>query len=260
MVAVPEQLPTPTKRTPTLLAAIHDVSPRFEAEVDQLVGCFENHLQSHRFAMLVVPDYWGEAPLSAHRAYQARLRQWADNGVEIFVHGWFHRDGAEHGGAARLKAELMTAGEGEFLGLSHSEALRRMADGRKLIEDILGRAVTGFIAPAWLYGPGAKAALGDAGFTLAEDHWRVWNPQTSATLAKGPVITWASRSRARRISSYAVAGLARAALHSLPVMRIGVHPGDTHVPRIMDSINATLGSFARKRRAGRYTDLLEKAA
>jgi hypothetical protein len=39
-----------------------------------------------------------------------------------------------------------------------------MADGRKLIEDIIGREAAGFIAPAWLYGPG---------------RWRRWRRQAS---------------------------------------------------------------------------------
>jgi hypothetical protein len=241
-----------------LLAAIHDVSPRFENEVDQLVDCFADHLQSYRFAMLVVPDYWGEAPLADHPNYQRKLRAWAELGVEIFVHGWYHRDHEMHDGAARFKAGLMTAGEGEFLGLSHTESVRRMRDGRMLIEDITGHPVAGFIAPAWLYSLGAHEALGKCGFSLAEDHWRVWNPQNGMTLTRGPVVTWASRSRTRRISSYAVAGLARVGMHQQAVVRIAAHPGDTHVPRIMDSIDATLGSFARRRSAGRYADLLEE--
>ena len=246
--------------SPLLLAAIHDVSPRFESEVDQLVDCFTNHLNSHRFAMLVVPDYWGDAPLAENPAYQSKLRRWADLGVEIFVHGWFHRDASTHDGAARLKAGLMTAGEGEFLGLSHTESLRRMRDGRALIEHITGHPIAGFVAPAWLYSLGAREALSKGGFALAEDHWRVWNPQSNQTLTKGPVITWASRSRTRRISSYAVAGLARATLHGQDVVRVAAHPGDTRVPRIMASIRATLDSFTRRRPAGRYADLLTWAA
>ena len=141
------------------LASIHDVGPRFEREVDQLATQLSGLLGGPRFAMLVVPDHWGEAPLAANPAYQAKLRRWAEQGVEMFVHGWFHKDLAQHSGMAAFKAKHMTASEGEFLGLTRAEAARRMADGRKLIEDIIGREPTGFIAPAWLYGEGARAAL-----------------------------------------------------------------------------------------------------
>jgi uncharacterized protein len=242
--------------TKLLLASIHDVGPRFEREVDQLADQLSRILGGPKFAMLVVPDHWGEAPLSANRAFQRRLRDWADQGVEMFVHGWFHKDLATHSGAASFKAKHMTAGEGEFLGLTREEASRRMADGRKLVEDAIGRSAAGFIAPAWLYGPGALAALTDNGFALAEDHMKVWQPATGKVLAKGPVITWASRTRPRELSSRFFAGLARNFLHPQKVMRIAVHPGDTTVPALIGSIEATYTAFAERRPAGRYADLL----
>lgn len=239
-----------------LLASIHDVGPRFDREVDQLAGQLAGILGGPKFAMLVVPDHWGEAPLAENRAFQRRLRDWADQGVEMFVHGWFHKDLSQHSGAAAFKAKHMTAGEGEFLGLSREEASRRMADGRKLVEDAIGRSAAGFIAPAWLYGEGALEALKDNGFVLAEDHMKVWQPATGKVLAKGPVITWASRSVPRQLSSRLVASLARNFLHPQKVMRIAVHPGDTRVPALIDSIGQTFSAFAARRPAGRYADLL----
>ncbi|HEU4959287.1 MAG TPA: polysaccharide deacetylase family protein [Sphingomonas sp.] len=238
-----------------LLVSVHDVGPKFEAEVDALAGRLTGLLGRARFAMLVVPDHWGEAPLAADKRYQAKLRRWAEAGVEMFVHGWFHRDDSRHSGAlARVKARHMTAGEGEFLGLERAEALRRMRDGRRLIEDATGRAVAGFVAPAWLYGDGARAALGEAGFALAEDHLRVWRPGDGAVLAKGPVITWASRSGPRIASSLLVAGVARQ-VWPWATVRIAVHPGDTRVPRLLDSIDRTIGAFAATHRVGRYGEL-----
>ncbi|MEQ1498738.1 MAG: polysaccharide deacetylase family protein [Novosphingobium sp.] len=239
-----------------LLASIHDVGPRFEREVDQLAELLCGILGGPRFAMLVVPDHWGEAPLAGNPAFQQRLRDWADLGVEMFVHGWFHKDRAEHSRATALVAKHMTDGEGEFLGLSRDVAAQRMADGRKLIEDVIGREVAGFIAPAWLYGEGAHAALAQSGFALAEDHMKVWRPASGQVLAKGPVITWASRSVPRQISSRMVAAIARHALHPQRVMRIAVHPGDTAVPALLDSITATFSAFSARRAVGRYADLL----
>ena len=240
-----------------LLASIHDVGPRFEREVDQLADLLSGILGGPKFAMLVVPDHWGEAPLAGNTVFQARLRGWADQGIEMFVHGWFHKDLAEHSGAAAFKAKHMTAGEGEFLGLSREVAAQRMADGRKLIEDAIGREVAGFIAPAWLYGEGAREALETSGFALAEDHMRVWRPADGKVLAKGPVITWASRSVPRQLSSRFFSGLARHALHGQKVMRVAVHPGDTTVPALLSSIAATYSAFAARRVPGRYADLLK---
>jgi len=242
-----------------LLASIHDVGPRSEGAVDQLCDILGRHLGALNFAMLVVPDHWGEAPLAGNRAFQARLRGWADQGVEMFVHGWFHKDLAEHSGLAAIKARHMTASEGEFLGLSAQEAARRMADGRKLIEDIIGRESAGFIAPAWLYGSGAREALAQSGFRLAEDHMKVWRPDTGEVLARGPVVTWASRSVGRQRSSRFFAALARHALGFLPDARVAVHPGDITVPALVSSIQATYAALVRGRRIARYADLLPGA-
>jgi len=117
-----------------------------------------------------------------------------------------------------------------------------------------GKPIDGFVAPAWLYGDGAREALVEAAIPLAEDHLRVWSPASGAELAWGPVITWASRTRTRLLSSlFAAAALRRAPLE---VLRIGVHPPDVRHPALVGSIEATFTTAARRRRPGRYGDLL----
>jgi uncharacterized protein len=243
-------------RCKRLLASIHDVHPGSVAAVERLAAQFERHLGEPRFAMLVVPDHWGGNRIAGNKSFAAKLRGWAEQGIEMFVHGWFHQDRSEHSGASAFKARHMTAGEGEFLGLDRAEASRRMAEGKALIEDIIGRPAAGFIAPAWLYGPDALSALRDSGFDLAEDHMRVWRPATGAVVARGPVITWASRSRARTASSLLAAAMGRVLLRPLPVVRVAVHPGDVTKPSILASIDETLAAFTRHRAVGRYADLL----
>ncbi|KAB7648976.1 DUF2334 domain-containing protein [Polymorphobacter fuscus] len=237
--------------TRRLLASIHDVSPRFEAQVDRLAERLDCHLGAARFAMLVVPDHWDRAPLADDKPFQARLRRWADAGVEMFLHGWRHRDDAPAG----FKARHMTAGEGEFSHLDHYEARQRLRRGRAVVEDAIGRPVAGFIAPAWLYSPAALDAVRDEGFALAEDHMKVWRPADGRVLARGPVITWASRSPARIRSSLFFAGLAGYGLQPLPTVRVAVHPGDTGVPALLASLDTTLSRLLPGRIAARYADL-----
>lgn len=205
--------------------------------------------------MLVVPNHWGDAPIRPQSPFAGKLRRWADQGIEMMLHGFTHRDDASHKGSAdRFRAGFMTAGEGEFLGLSEAEALTRIAEGRSLVEDVIGRPIDGFVAPAWLYGPGALEALNNSGIGIAEDHFRVWSPATGRQLSRGPVITWASRTRWRLISSLAAAAALRHA--PLDVLRIGVHPPDVRHPRLVKSIGKTFSAALRSRRPGRYADLL----
>lgn len=243
-----------TSRKRLLLASIHDVSPRFEGEVDRLLEILSPHV-GDRLAMLVVPNHWGDAPIVPGSAFATRLRRWADAGVEMFLHGYFHRDQSQHEGSAdRLRARFMTAGEGEFLGLSRQEASERISEGQSLIEDVIGRPVDGFVAPAWLYGEGALAALADARIPLAEDHLHVWSPADGRRLAWGPVITWASRTRMRLASSLAAA----AALRHAPIdaLRIGVHPPDCRQPSLVTSIETTFRIARKTRRPAHYSELL----
>ena len=246
-------------RARLLLTSIHDVGPLFESEVDQLFDRMIRPLGSARMAMLVVPNHWGQAPLSAAPAFQRRLRGWAEAGVEMFVHGWFHKATTRHSGFAAWKGAHMTAGEGEFLGLDAETAAQRIADGRALIEDIIGRPAAGFVAPAWLYGKGAHTALAVSGLPIAEDHLRVWHPASGKVLARGPVVTWATRSRARRASSLAFAALARHALTPLQVARIAVHPGDVHSAPVLNSIDRTLAALSLGRTPASYAQLLDRS-
>jgi len=238
-----------------LLASIHDVGPRFESDVDRLLDVLEPHV-GHRIAMFVVPNHWGENPIVPGSRFATKLRNWTDSGLEIFLHGYFHQDSTVHSGNAdRLRARWMTAGEGEFLGLDRTEASSRIVRGRDLLEGIIGRPIAGFVAPAWLYGNGAIEALGDCGIEIAEDHWRVWSPATNVVLSRSPVITWASRTPARLRSSL----LAAAALRRAPVrdLRIGVHPPDSHSPRLLRSIEKTFEYATQGRRPVAYSELLE---
>ncbi|MCP8889876.1 DUF2334 domain-containing protein [Sphingomonas faeni] len=245
--------PLPDRR---LVVSIHDVSPAFEDSIDRLADMIGDILGGPRFAMLVVPDHWGAAPLDRAPAFARRLRGWAGAGVEMFLHGWFHRDTSDHRGAgAAIKARYMTAGEGEFLGLSADEAEFRMRRGRDVVEQAIGEPVAGFVAPAWLYGAGAMTALKACDFALAEDHFRVWRPATGAVVARGPVVTWASRSPARTASSLAVAAAARALPDWLPTLRVAVHPGDVTKESLMTSIDRTIRSLSGRRTVARYADL-----
>ena len=79
---------------------------------------------------------------------------------------------------------------------------------------------------------------------LAEDHFRVWSPMTGRLLARGPVITWASRTKLRLASSL----VAAATLRRLPinVMRIGVHPPDVRHPRLLRRSNRLFAQPAHR--------------
>ncbi len=99
-------------------------------------------------------------------------------------------------------------------------------------------------------------ALGDCAMQIAEDHLRVWSPATGRQLARGPVITWASRTAPRLVSSLVAAAALRHA--PLKVLRVGVHPPDIRHPALVRSIQARSQRARRTRRAAAYGDLLAR--
>ena len=232
------------------------MSPRFESEVDRLLDLLAPHV-GDRLAMLVVPNHWGDAPIVPGSPFATRLRAWAERGIEMFLHGFTHRDEAQHSGAAdRVRARFMTAGEGEFLGLVErggggAHRRRPSADRRRdrPPDRRLRRARVAVRRRA------RARRSRQSGIPLAEDHLRVWSPATGAELAWGPVITWASRTRMRLASSLAAAAALRHA--PLEVLRIGVHPPDVRHPALVAKHRRDV---PRRRdgtaRPARYGDLL----
>ena len=140
----------------TLLVSIHDVAPPNEPAVRRLWDtCRALGVTP---ALLVVPDWHGEAPLERHPAFVAWLRQAAGQGAEIVLHGERHD---EHGRLRSmtdaLRAVGRTAGEGECLTLDPVE-LRALVERGVARLHALGLAPDGFVPPAWLMRPGAEAA------------------------------------------------------------------------------------------------------
>jgi uncharacterized protein len=241
-----------------LLVSIHDVTPVHAQRLLTIMPIVEAVIGEGKAALLAVPHYHGEATIGSNRAFAARLRGWSDAGNEVFLHGYFHRDQSKHSGiSARFKARHLTSAEGEFLGLSLQNALILLTEGRKRVEDVIGRSVAGFIAPAWLYSDGAKQAIAELGFALAEDHFKVWQPETQKIVACGPVITYASRSPARLLSSLLWSRIAGAMLKPTQTVRIGVHPHDCDAHELVTEIGRSLTHFARSHRPARYADLLD---
>ncbi len=103
-----------------LLASIHDVGPGCDREVDALAELLDRQLGGPNFATLVEPDHWGENPLLPARRLPGGCGS-AEQGVEMFVHGWYHEDRARHAGLAVNQTVLHMLPKGKIgmhLGIS----------------------------------------------------------------------------------------------------------------------------------------------
>lgn len=239
-----------------LLLSVHDVTPRHFARLKTIHAMLMELGVGHDYAMLVVPDFWRAWPLQGHEAFAAWLRQRAEAGVEMILHGYSHRDELRHASPLkRWKARTLTAREGEFYGLDQRTATSRLRAGRQALRQSCGLDAQGFVAPAWLYSKGTKAALAAEGYGFAEDHWHVWSPRRGRTLCRGPVISYASRSPGRIRSSLLWSRLADRLLRPLPVLRLAIHPHDLDSALLQEEIRRTIGQQLRRRRLCRYAEL-----
>jgi predicted deacetylase len=232
-----------------VVISIHDVSPltwkRTEVILNDLkiagVG---------RVSLLVIPDHHGRGLVSAEKDFAAWIKAQSAQGHEIVLHGYHHlrESRREDGVFKRLVTRSYTAGEGEFFDLAKPEATRLLDLGRASL-DACGVSCTGFIAPAWLLGEGAEAAVRDAGFEYTTRISTVVDFVTGAVHRSRSQV-WSVRAAWRRSCSLVWNRLLFQMTANRPLTRIGIHPPDWDHPRIREQIlqiarNALAGREAR---------------
>src|ERR1700722_6528324 len=133
--------------------SIHDVSPAWATEVELALE-FADAVGA-KPALLVVPNFHGEAPLVDDTRFCQRLRGLQARGHEIYLHGFFHRsrptpgkdgDGRPRGLAWLFAQKVVSGGEAEFSDVSPDEARARLVDGERMLHDA-GLRIDGFVAP-----------------------------------------------------------------------------------------------------------------
>lgn len=237
-----------------LLVSIHDVVPH---QIDA-VATLRHLLRDAgipRITLLVVPRWHGGEPVSAHPAFVAKVARWvARDGDEVLLHGFHHLEdppGAPGSLAVRLQAALLTAGEGEFLRLREGEAGRRLADGVAALRSV-GLAPQGFVAPAWLYSPGALAALRATGPWLFEDNLALRH--TDGLRVRSPVLGLAARRLDRLLLSMLWTEALSRALRFARVVRLGLHPVDATSPLARQVLRRAIARLRRTHTPARYAD------
>lgn len=212
--------------------SIHDVSPYLEREVE--VALDMAHAHGVKPALLVVPDFWGKAPLLDHPAFCQRLRALEADGHEVYLHGFYHRarawddePRAEVGAVGRARwlfaQKVVSSGNAEFSDVSTDEARTRLDTGERVLR-AAGLTIKGFVAPAWSMPSWVLPLLAERGYAFSEDHTHVYDPVTGRSRAS-LVLNYASRTPARLLSSVAFCRLARPARAFVPA-RIAIHPFD----------------------------------
>jgi uncharacterized protein len=217
----------------TVHVSIHDVSPRWETEVDAALA-LSGELGITP-SLLVVPNFHGTAPVMVGSAFARKLIQLQERGHEIVLHGFYHLANGtlrEKSATRFFRQKVVSGGEAEFASLTPSEAEERLDKGLQLFKE-LGLRTESFIAPAWSFRPWLLPMLNARGIRYTEDHF------FSYDIAKGTrrpnlLLNYATRTNERMFTT-TVFNRAASSLMTLPLSRtrVAMHPKDMHFTLIM---------------------------
>ncbi len=243
-----------------LLISLHDVTPY---HFGRLVRA-EHFLASAgvtRATYLLVPRFHGDWAVEQDTTFATWCRAPRAFEVRWFLHGFFHSENTEPpvapkavGLRARTRNRHMTAGEGEFLRLQGDELRRRLGGGVAAFRACLRRPPAGFVPPAWLSNEDLLPALHRLGIAATEDHRWVYDVAAKQRL-RIPVITWATRTRSRRIASRVLAPFLLEMWWRRPVIRLAMHPSDVDHPATLRSIERVVTTALGDREPMFYEEL-----
>lgn len=181
------------------------------------------------------------------RAFDDALSGCVAAGHELALHGYTHRDDGmpARGVAARWLRRVYTTGEGEFAAIGVEESRRRIALGLRWFGQ-RGWCPHGFVAPAWLLGEGAWAALPDYAFAYTTTYGYLHLlPHRQALWA--PSLVYAARNRSGRFLSAPAASVLACALRRAPLVRLALHPRDASHPALLRHAQGLIARLLEER-------------
>jgi predicted deacetylase len=242
-------------REPTVCIVLHDAAPSTRQACARTLAAVRQVAGDAPVTILAVPRYHGEEPT---REFEAWLDDRARRGDELALHGCTHRDeGPAQGAVDALRRSHYTRGEGEFWSLSREEALARIDVGIAWFARHHW-PLAGFVAPAWLLGPGARAALLERPFEYTSTLRQLVQLLAQAALTSQSVV-YSTSSAWRRRASLAWNAWVDLAQRSNPVLRLELHPRDADFAPIRRSWQAILARALHQRKPATVAEFMRRA-
>ena len=239
-----------------LCVSLHDVAPATWRSCQQVLTAVRE-VADIPLTLLVVPAHWGRCSALVP-GFESAMTDQLTQGRELALHGYFHRDlGAPCSTVDWLRRRVYCAGEGEFAALTEQEAAERLLLGQRWF-----RAnrwpLSGFVAPAWLLGPGSwKAMRRAADIEYVTTFTHIHALHTGQSL-RAPCLTFSARAAWRRALSRARAGMAWRHCPA-PQVRLALHPRDAAYPALRRTWQHRLADLLAEREAVRKVDFVHTA-
>ena len=237
-----------------MVVSVHDVSPATREVCDQMLQALAK-LDVTRTSLLVVPNHHHRGHFLDDPIFCRWLAERASEGHELVVHGYFHQRAARSGESwrDRFLTKVYTASEGEFYDLPGPEAAALLARAKSDFTRFREQYApglpppVGFIAPAWLLGADAGAAVREAGFGYTTRLTSFENLRTGE-ITRSQSLVYSPRNAWRRVVSRGWNAWLARSLRRNPLFRLGLHPPDFHFPALWRQIERLIAS-ARAERA-----------
>jgi len=239
---------------PALCIVLHDAAPSTRSACVRTLAAVNQVAGDVPVTILAVPRYHDEAPSAEFEAWLGdRLRR----GDELALHGCTHRDdGAPQGRIDALRRSHYTRGEGEFWALSRREALARIDIGLEWFAKN-GWPLSGFVAPAWLLGPGTRQALVERPFEYTATLRQLIH-LPGQQVESSQSIVYSTSNALRRGTSLAWNAMVDLAERNNPVLRLELHPRDADFIAVRRSWQGILQRALRRRRPATVADYMRR--
>ncbi len=242
-------MPSPSGRA--IVVSIHDVSPHTQPACERILADIGT-LGVDACSLLVIPDHHRRGHFLDDAAFCAWLGELGKRGHETVIHGYFHERARRDGESAvqKMTTRFYTADEGEFYDIDRVTALSLVSKARDEFRKI-GLDPRGFIAPAWLLGAEAEAALRELKIEYTTRLGSVLDLR-SGIAHRSQSLVWSVRSGWRRATSRVWNAFLFQRLAANPLMRISIHPVDIEHAAIWRQIRTLIARALADRKALTY--------
>lgn len=228
-----------------LAVSVHDVAPATWERCQRVLAAVRE-VADIPVTLLVVPAYHGQC--SAQPDFEAQLTARLAAGDELALHGYFHCDPQSPCGLVDWVRRRVYTVEGEFAALCEREATERIHLGQRWFAANRW-PLAGFVAPAWLLGIGAWTALRANRDLLYTSTLTRLHLLPAVASLRAPCLTYSTGAAWRRAGSRLWNPSLAHASASMPLVRVGLHPGDADDSAVRRSWQRCLGRLLEDRHA-----------
>ncbi len=247
-----------------LVVSLHDVSPLtrdvFTSMLKELAG-----VGVTKTSLLVIPNHHHRGHMLDDAGFCRWLEGLAKARHEVVIHGYYHQRRPRSGETVRQRwiTGVYTMGEGEFYDLSYDEAASLLTQAKEDFSKLDIPVPSGFIAPAWLLGPAASAAVHEARFSYTTLLTGVCSLAVKAhdsrrDFVRSQSLVYSCRNAWRRACSLLWNAGLRLRLRTSPLLRLGLHPPDHQHTAIWQQILRAAREEAARRDVITYHEFYDR--